>query len=97
MSSHQPSSAPEQASPGVGDNPPDLVLIGQFSVANPGPNGGVIGEMFVNARHTTAAGVVEEIALGSYLWPVSRMWIAFPVMSRRGSCRSEDLAGFSWP
>ncbi len=54
---------PAQASPGLADNPPDMVLIGQFTVANPGPTGGVIGEMFVNARHTNAMGVVEEITI----------------------------------
>ncbi len=54
---------PAQGSPGLADNPPDMVLIGQFTVANPGPTGGVIGEMFVNARHTNAMGVVEEITI----------------------------------
>ncbi len=55
---------PPQGNPGQGPvNPPDKVLIGQYSVVNPGPTGGVFGSMFVNFRHTNAAGVVEVITL----------------------------------
>ncbi len=55
---------PPQGDAGGGpDNPPDQVLIGQFTVANPGPNAGVFGEMFINFQHTNAAGVVEIITL----------------------------------
>ncbi len=55
---------PAQGAPGQGaDNPPDQVLIGQFTVANPGPNAFVFGQMFVNGRHTNVAGVVEEFTI----------------------------------
>ncbi len=46
-------------SPGVPDNPLDQVVIGQFTVADPVPNGGVFGQLFVNFRHTDAVGVLE--------------------------------------
>ncbi len=53
-----------QSFPGQGpDNQPDQVLIGQYTVANPGPNGGVFGSMFVNFFHTNAAGFVEQITI----------------------------------
>ena len=42
------------------DNPPDLVLIGQYTIVNPVPNAFVFGQMFVNGIHTNAQGVVEE-------------------------------------
>ena len=55
---------PAQGDAGGGpDNPPDQVLIAQFTVANPGDNGGVFGEMFVNVRHTNAEGVVETLSV----------------------------------
>ena len=55
---------PPQGDPGSApDNPPDQVLISQFTVANPGPNGGVFGQMFVFGFHTNAAGVVETYTI----------------------------------
>ena len=55
---------PPQGNAGGGpDNPPDQVLIGQFTVANPGPNAFVSGQMFVNGIHTNVAGVVEEFTI----------------------------------
>ncbi len=55
---------PPQAAPGSApDNPPDQVLIGQYTVANPGPSGGVFGSMFVNFFHTIAGGFVEQISI----------------------------------
>ncbi len=55
---------PAQGNAGGGpDNPPDKVLIGQYTVVNPGPNAGVFGTMFVNFRHTNAAGVVEILTV----------------------------------
>ncbi len=55
---------PAQSIPGDGpDNPPDQVLIAQFTVANPVPNAGVFGQMFVNARQTSIGGKVEEISI----------------------------------
>ncbi len=55
---------PAQGQAGQGpDNPPDRVLIGQFTVANPGADGGVFGQMFVNGFHTNAQGVVEEFLI----------------------------------
>ena len=55
---------PPQGDPGQEpDNPPDQVLIGQFTVANPGPNGGVFGQMFVFGFHTNSAGVVETYTI----------------------------------
>ena len=53
-----------QGAPGQGpDNPLDQVLIGQYTVANPGADGGVFGQMFVFGRHTNAAGVVETFTI----------------------------------
>ncbi len=58
---------PPQGDAGGGpDNPPDRVLIGQFTVANPGPNAFVRGSMFVYVRHTNAAGVVEGITIAGF-------------------------------
>ncbi len=55
---------PAQGAPGQGaDNPPDEVLIAQFTVANFGPFGFVSGQMFVNGIHTNVAGVVEEFTI----------------------------------
>ncbi len=61
---------PAQGNAGQGpDNPPDRVLIGQFTVVNTSPfaghddAGGVFGVMFINVRHTNAAGVVEILTL----------------------------------
>ncbi len=55
---------PVQGDAGGGpDNPPDKVLIGQYTVVNPGVTGGVVGTMFVNFRHTNAAGVVEILTV----------------------------------
>ena len=52
---------PAQGDAGGGpDNPPDEVLIAQFTVANFGFRVAVMGSMFINGRHTNAAGVVEE-------------------------------------
>ncbi len=52
---------PAQGKAGGGpDNPPDLVLIGQYTIVNPVPNAFVFGQMFVNGIHTNAQGVVEE-------------------------------------
>ncbi len=56
--------SPTQGFVGQGpDNPPDQVLIAQFTVANPGPNGGVFGQMFLFGFHTNAAGVVETYTI----------------------------------
>ena len=55
---------PPQGNAGQGgQNPPDQVLVGQFTVVNPGPNAGVFGTMFVNFQHTNAAGVVEILTI----------------------------------
>ncbi len=52
---------PAQGKAGGGpDNPPYLVLIGQYTIVNPVPNAFVFGQMFVNGIHTNAQGVVEE-------------------------------------
>ncbi len=62
---------PPQGDPGSApDNPPNEVLVGQFTVANPGPDAVVFGTMFVNARHTNAGGVVEEFFLAVVVPPV---------------------------
>ncbi len=61
---------PPQGDPGSApDNPPDEVLVAQFTVANPGPNSDVFGTMFVNARHTNGQGVVEEVFLAVVIDP----------------------------
>jgi len=53
-----------QGAPGQGpDNPLDQVLIGQYTVANPGADGGVFGQMFVFGYHTNAQGVVETFTI----------------------------------
>ncbi len=56
---------PTQGNAGGGpDNPPDKVLIGQYTVRNPtSPNAGVLGSLFVNFQHTNAAGVVEILTV----------------------------------
>jgi len=55
---------PPQGAPGQGpDNPPNQVLIGQYTVANPGPNGGVFGSMFVAGQHTNALGVLDDFVI----------------------------------
>ncbi len=51
------------------DNPPDQVLIGQFTVANPGPNAGVSVQMFVRGFHTNAGGVVELFTIAVEVLP----------------------------
>ena len=62
---------PPQGDPGSApDNPPDEVLVAQFTIANPGPTADVSGTMFVFARHTNAAGVVEEFFLAVVVPPV---------------------------
>ncbi len=55
---------PRQGTPGQEpDNPLDQVLIGQYTVANPGADGGVFGQMFVFGFHTNAQGVVETFTI----------------------------------
>ncbi len=51
------------------DNPPNEVLVGQFTVANPGPNVDIFVQMFADGIHTNAQGVQE-----AYQVPV----VAFP-------------------
>ena len=51
------------------DNPPAQVLIGQFTVANPGPNAGVSVQMFVKGFHTNAGGVVEDFLIAVEVFP----------------------------
>ncbi len=52
------------------DNPPDQVLVAQFTVANPGPNAGVSVQMFVQGFHTNAGGVVEEFLITGVFPPL---------------------------
>ncbi len=55
---------PPQGTPGQEpDNPSDQVLIGHFTVANPGADGGVFGQMFVFGYHTNAQGVEETFTI----------------------------------
>ncbi len=51
------------------DNPPDEVLVAQFTIANPGPDAVVFGTMFVNALHTNADGVVEQFFVAVVIEP----------------------------
>ncbi len=56
---------PPQGQPGA----PDKVLIGQFTVANPGPNADVFVQMFVDGIHTNAGGVVERFQIPVVVGP----------------------------
>ncbi len=61
---------PSQGDPGSApDNPPDEVLVAQFTIANPGPDAVVFGTMFVNALHTNADGVVEQFFVAVVIEP----------------------------